>query len=115
MTQAKIDPMLAEELRRAAAEGLADRPIPVIIEHVTPVPASSGERGAGLAALERQVRELQRPMVERINELGAGATVRQHVIANAVSARLTPAQIAALAEHPDVRMIRLIRDDQVTT
>jgi hypothetical protein len=115
MTQAKIDPALAEELRRAAAQGLPDRPIPVIIEHVTPVPADSRERGGGRAALERRVRELQRPMVERLNELGAGGTVRQHVLANAVSARLTPAQIAALAEHPDVRLIRLIRDDQVTT
>jgi hypothetical protein len=115
MTPQKIDPRLADELDRVAREGRADQPIPVIIEHVKAATAPAGERGAGRAALEREVRELQRPMVERLRELGAAATVRQHVLANAVSARLTPAQIAAMAEHPDVRLIRLVREDQVTT
>src|SRR5262249_54445096 len=76
---------------------------------------AGGERGAGLAALEREVSELQRPMVERLRELGAGATIRQHILANAVSAELTPAGIAELAKRPDVRLIRLEREDQVTT
>jgi hypothetical protein len=109
----KLDPRLAEELDRIAREGRPDQPIPVIVEHVRAATAS-GERGAGRAALEREVMELQRPIVERLRELGAAATVRQHVLANAVSARLTPVQIAAIAEHPDVRLIRLVRDDQVT-
>jgi hypothetical protein len=115
MAQEKIDPRLVEELERATAESRLDSPIPVIIEHVRAVSAGGGERGAGLAELEREVRESQRPMVERLRELGAGATVRQHTLANAVSAALTPAQIAAMAEHPDVRLIRLSREDQVTT
>src|SRR5262249_26806005 len=70
---------------------------------------------AGLAALEREVSELQRPMVERLRELGAGATIRQHILANAVSAELTPTGIAEMAKRPDVRLIRLEREDQVTT
>jgi hypothetical protein len=115
MADEKLDPRLADELQRVAEAGSPARRIPVIIEHVKVASPTGGERGAGLAALEREVRELQRPIVERLRELGAGATARQHILANAVSAELTPSEIAEMAKHPDVRLIRLAREDQVTT
>jgi hypothetical protein len=115
MMEEKLEPRLAEEVRRAAEAGSPNRRIPVIIEHVRAASAAGGDRGTGRAALEREVRELQGPMVERLRELGAGATVRQHVLANAVSAELTPSGIAEMAKYPDVRLIRLAREDQVTT
>ncbi|MGE5286228.1 MAG: hypothetical protein ACM3ML_03295 [Micromonosporaceae bacterium] len=115
MAKEKLEPRLAEELERVAQAGSPTRRIPVIIEHVKVASPSGGDRGAGLAALEREVRELQRPIVERLRELGAGPTVRQHILANAVSADLTPIEIAEMAKHPDVRLIRLAREDQVTT
>jgi hypothetical protein len=111
----KLDPRLAEEIRRVAQSGSPTRRIPVIIEHVKAASAIGGERGMGRAALEREVRELQGPIVERLRELGAGATIRQHVLANAVSAELTPEGIAEMAKHPDVRLIRLAREEPVTT
>lgn len=114
MADQKLEPRLAEELSRVANSGSPGRPIPVIIEHVQVVSPAGGERGAGLAALEREVHELQRPIVQRLRELGAAETVRQHVLANAVSAELTPIGINEMAQHPDVRLIRLAHEDQVT-
>jgi len=115
MAEEKLDPRLADELKRVVQAGSPTRPIPVIIEHVKTASPADGERGAGLAALEREVSKLQRPMVERLRELGAGATIRQHILANAVSAEPTPTEIAEMAKRPDVRLIRLEREDQVTT
>jgi hypothetical protein len=111
MVEGRLEPRLVEELKRVAPT----RRIPVIIEHVKAASAIGGERGAGRAALEREVLELQRPMVERLRELGAGATLRQHILANAISAELTPVEIAEIAKRPDVRLVRLAREEQVTT
>ena len=115
MAEEKIEPRLAEELQRIAQSGSPPGRIPVIIEHFKVASSTGGERAGGLAALEREVHKLQQPIVERLRELGAGAAIQQHVLANAVSAELTPAEIAEMARHPDVRLIRLEREDHVTT
>ena len=115
MAEEKIEPALAEELERIDQAGSPTTRIPVIIEHVTVASSIGGDRAGGVAALEREAHKLQQPIVERLRELGAGAAIRQHVLANAVSAELTPVQIAEMAKHPDVRLIRLEREDHVTT
>lgn len=115
MAEEKIEPRLAEELERIAQAGSPPKLIPVIIEHMKVVSSMGGKRAGGLAALEREVHRLQQPIVERLRELGAGAAFRQHVLANAVSAELTAVQIAEIARHPDVRLIRLAHEDQITT
>jgi len=63
MAAEKLEPRLAEELKRVTQAGSLTQRIPVIIEHVKAAAPAGGERAAGLAALERQVHELQRPMV----------------------------------------------------
>lgn len=112
MNEQKIEPRLEEEISRAAA---AESRIPVIIEFAQRVDAPlSEDREAGLERLERQIEAAQRPLVGRLRELGV-ADVRRSALANALSASLTPAQIAAASDHPDVRLIRLRREEQVTT
>lgn len=106
-----IEPALAEELRRSPA-GAA---IPVIIEHVRTVEAPSGtDPGGALAALDRRTGLLQRGIVARLAELGV-RDARRAALANALFATLTPAQIEAIAAHPDVRMVRGNRPEAVTT
>jgi hypothetical protein len=59
----------------------------VVIEHVKVASPAGGGRAAGLAALEREVHELQRPMVERLRELGAGASAEAlHATATGIRA-----------------------------
>jgi hypothetical protein len=112
----KLEPLLQKELARADELGDPERTIPVLIEHVTAAEIEPGRReeaGAQLDDLARRVRELQEGIVARLAELGAGE-VKQAALANALSAGLTPAQILAVAERDDVKLIRLDREEVVT-
>ncbi|NAZ85035.1 S8 family peptidase [Kineococcus indalonis] len=83
--------------------------IPVIISHVEDVEApqlQDGEdRGAALADLQRAVGQRQAPVVERLTRLRA-LGVHPHALTNAVTAELTPAQLDAVAELDEVRLVR---------
>jgi hypothetical protein len=115
MPNDKIDPALAQELARLEANGLTDRPVPVIIEHVQPVSASGeGDPGTQLSELEQRVSELQSGIVDQLRDLGAGGTTRQLSLANALSAELTPSQVEKISAHPDVKRIHLARMEKVT-
>src|SRR5215210_9502063 len=106
MPNDKLDPALAQELARLEANGLTDRPVPVIIEHVESASATGeGEPGTQLAELEQRVRELQRGILEQLRDLGVSGTTRQLSLANAVSAELTPPQIERISARPDVKRI----------
>lgn len=115
MLHEKLEPLLQKELARADELGDPERTIPVLIEHVTAAEIEPGRREAGaqLDDLARRVRELQEGIVARLAELGAGE-VKQATLANALSAGLTPAQILAVAERDDVKLIRLDREEVVT-
>ena len=100
----RIDPALADELRRARAEGRTDTAIPVAIEHRSPLVA----QGVDLADLEARSAELQAALLGRLHDLGVH-DIKRTPLANALFAELTPAQIEAIAAHPDVRIVRLNR------
>jgi hypothetical protein len=116
MPNDKIDPALAQELDRLAANGLADRPVPVIIDLVEPASVTGeGDPGTQMSELEQRVRELQSGILEQLRDLGVRGTPRQLTLANAVAAELTPSQVEEISAHPDVKRIHLARMEKVTT
>jgi hypothetical protein len=116
MPNDKIDPALAQELARLEANGLSDRPVPVIIEHVESAsPTGEGDPGTQLSELEQRVRERQRGILEQLRDLGASGTPRQLTLANAVAAELTRSQVEEISTRPDVKRIHLARMEKVTT
>lgn len=116
MPDDKIDPALAHELDRLAANGLADQPVPVIIEHVEPAAVTGeGDPGTQISELEQRVRELQSGIREQLRDLGVGGTPRQLTLANAVAAELTRNQVEQISARPDVKRIHLARMEKVTT
>jgi hypothetical protein len=116
MPDDKIDPALVQELDRLAANGLVDRPVPVIIEHVEPASVTGeGDPGTQISGLEQRVRELQTGILEQLRDLGVGGTPRQLTLANAVAAELTRNQVDEISAHPDVKRIILARMEKVTT
>lgn len=113
MAAGRIDPELAREIRHLEETGDAERTVAVIIECVGEIEA--GEGGvAGLERMGRGLHTLQQRVLERLEQLGAGVVERSALV-NALFASLTPAQVVEIAHHPDVRMVRLSRPEQVTT
>lgn len=113
MAAGRIDPELAREIRHLVETGDDERTVPVIIECAGEVEA--GEGGvAGLERMGRQLHTLQQHVLERLEQLGADMVERSALV-NALFASLTPAQVTEIARHPDVRMVRLSRPEQVTT
>jgi hypothetical protein len=111
----RIEPALAEELRRARSQGRAGAALPVVVEHVSAVDAPSGtDRGGALAAMDRRAAELQRGIVARLEELGVRSDMRRAALANALFVTLQPHQIEEIASHPDVRLVRWDRPADVT-
>jgi hypothetical protein len=116
MTDGKIDPALAEELDRLAANSLADRPVPVIIEHVESASVTGeGDPSTQMSELERRVSEHQSGILGQLRDLGVGGTPRQLTLANAVTAELTHSQVEEISTRPDVKRIHLARMQKVTT
>lgn len=115
MSDQRIEPRLRQELRRGEGGRDPARRIPVLIELVRtveiPPVADPGER---LAELESQTRELQRGIVTRLGELGVReGEIHRFSLGNALAVVLTPAQIAEIARHPDVKLVRWNRADRV--
>jgi hypothetical protein len=111
----KIDPALAKELDRLAANGLADQPVPVIIEHVEPASVTGqGDPDTQISELQQQVRERQSGLLEQLRDLGVSGTPRQLSLANAIVAELTRSQIEEISAHPDVKRIHSSRMEKVT-
>src|SRR6266568_3700091 len=103
MADDKLEPRLRtlidEQKVRASARGVS----------VAEVEGQQGEgqaRQAALASLEHQVHELQAPVLAVLAEIGIEPD-RQHVLTNAVTATLTPAQIRQVAELDEVKLVRL--------
>jgi hypothetical protein len=116
VVDAKIDPALAQELDRLAMNGLADQPVPVIIEHVEPASVTGeGEPADQISELEQRVGELQSGILQQLRNLGVAGSARQLTLANAVAAELTRGQVEGLSAHPDVKRIHLSRMEKVTT
>jgi hypothetical protein len=110
----KLEPRLERELEVVEAAGQSEHVIPVLIEHAAPAVVVRGQdRRAALEAVERRSRELQQGIVARLRALN-GQGIQQLGLANAISASLMPSQIRTIADHPDVKIVRLARPEQVT-
>lgn len=105
--------MLAQEIDAAIATG-KDDPIPVIIEHADVISAQEGPSGGGIGDLEARVKKSQQGIVEQLRKSGA-PDIQQSVLANVITATLKPPAIEAVADREDVRIIRLNREEQVTS
>lgn len=106
----KIEQRLQEEMKRMEKAGEGALEIPVLIEHEG---VGSAEPG-GLSTLEEKVRVVQQGIRRKLEQLGAGKTLKPMTLANAIEARLTPAGIAEIAELPDVKKIVWNRAERVT-
>ena len=117
MAVEKLEPRLAglmEERQTRVAAGLltaadADaEPIEVTISHqedISPEPGAEDEPEAALEELERATKKSQAPIVKGIKKVGA-EQVQTHALTNAVTARMTPAQLLAITELDEVRIVR---------
>jgi len=101
MSKEKIDAKLQQEIERLERSGTSTQRLPVIIEHGDSGNVT-GDRD--MAVMERQVRAAQAPLLKRLGDIGAG-NVQQMILANAVSADLTPDQIRSMASEPAVKRI----------
>jgi len=123
MAHEKIEPRLAafieQSKTRAASAGLTaaavdDIPVDVTISHYEDIRARADrDRDAEMAALDERTRQSQQPILEKLRELKA-PHVEAHTLTNAVTTRLTPRQIQAIAEIEQVRLVRLEALDNVT-
>lgn len=123
MGNPKIEPRLEahidQEKMRASAGGMSaaavdDMPIPVTISHDEMLRADmSGDGASSLEALGARISRSQQPIVKKLRALKA-PDITTYALANALTTRLTPRQIAAVAELDEVRMIRLEALDMVT-
>ena len=114
MGHPKLEARLERELEVVEAAGQSERVIPVLIEHVAPATVVRGQdRRASLEAAARRTRQLQQGIVGRLRELN-GQGIQQLGLANAISVSLMPSQIRTIADHADVKIVRLARPEQVT-
>jgi hypothetical protein len=110
MTSEKIDPRLQEEMSRIEKSRETARTIQVLIE----LEAAANAGTSGLQGLEEKVRAAQQGVRKKLEELGAGKTVRALTLANALEAALTPLQIATVAALPEVKRLTWNRAEKVT-
>jgi subtilisin family serine protease len=113
MATDKLEPRLLkfidEQKSRAGAASMAraavdDVPVDVTISHQEGLRAG-GERGAGIEGLRSRVRESQQPILEKLKALRVPEPT-VHSLTNAVTTRLTPRQLAEVAELDEVKIIR---------
>jgi len=111
----KLEPRLKQMVAAAIASGGQERAIPVLIELANPLRTpKSGTRQQALRSMQRQSHRLQKGVVNRLVEIGA-KHIEQSAIANAVSAELTPTQIALIVDHAEVRSVHSSHPERVTT
>ena len=116
----KLEPRLITHLEhkrtRAAAAGAGgEEAIPVIISHAEAITADEQrERGTQLLDLGERVRKHQTPILSTLQKMNAPVPI-VHSIVNAVSTRLTPAQLAEIAKLDEVDLVRLDIPEHVTT
>lgn len=123
MAHEKIEPRLAAYIdqakTRAASAGMTaaavdDIPVDVTISHYEDMRARADrERQSELDALDERTRKSQQPLLAKLKELKA-PSIHAHTLTNAVTTRLTPRQITAVAELEQVRIVRLEALDNVT-
>ncbi len=124
MAKEKLEPRLTTFIEhqkiRAAERGapaatVEDEPIQVTVSHQEYVRAAEDKGGAAqLDLLGKTIREKQRPILAKLQQMGISEGVTVHSLTNAVTARLTPKQMATLSELDEVQLIRLEAMEHVT-
>jgi len=103
--------------RAAAAGGPAaaeEEPINVIISHVEALRAEEPrDRGTQILDLGERVKTSQRAILETVKRV-KGPDPIVHSIVNAISARLTPKQLAEVVKLDEVEIVRLDSPEHVT-
>lgn len=130
MALEKVEPRLLELIEerkiRAADRGVSataveEEAFDVTISHeeyVKPPETVSGEeeeRTEVLGDLQKKVKANQKPIVAELEKIGASKDAIVHTLTNAVTTKLTPTQMAQIAELDEVKIIRLEALDPVTT
>jgi serine protease AprX len=125
MATEKLEPRLQEfiEARQARAigtgeglEAVEEERIEVTISHqasIQPEEAADDEREQALRDLETKIEESQRPILSKLDEIGAREDAIVHSLTNAVTTKLTPRQLEEVAELDEVKLIRLEALDHV--
>jgi CheY-like chemotaxis protein len=109
MDAEKIERRLLERMSAAGPVDTAEQPIAVVIQCFGAAPEAD-DTGTGTSEpTEDATRLTFQRLRERLAELGAAGEVREVPVSNALEARLTPAQIRAIATLPAVGRIILSR------
>jgi serine protease AprX len=116
--RAHLDEQLMRTSLRGSGKARAEDPlVEVTISHAEVIHAPAGvarkDRKAALKELAGRMRKSQKPIVDRIRALNPRGLQVAHDLTNAVTARLTPAQIETLAAMDDVQLIRLEKLENV--
>jgi subtilisin family serine protease len=127
----KLEPRLAtlidQEKVRASARGATaaavdeEERFEVTISHHESILAEEisqeeeEDRQAALDELGRRTQQSQQPIVEQLRQVTGDEELKSHRLTNAVTTRLTPAQMERVAELDEVKIIRLEKLDSVTT
>jgi hypothetical protein len=107
----KIDPHFI----RAAQEGGETIRHPVAIELRQAVEPTKGRsRRESLESLRKQVDRHQVDVVNLLTSMGV-KDVQVLSLSNSIKTSLTSEQLAKVAEHPDVKTIRLVKPEKVIT
>jgi hypothetical protein len=106
----KIEERLREEMQRMEKTNQGNRETPVLIE----LEAIPGVGQGGVQALDEKVKNAQQEVRRKLEELGAGESIRAMTLANAMEARLTPSGIRQVATLHEVKKILWNRVEQVT-
>lgn len=119
----KVDRRLLGEIEERRQRALAAAPGPasaenryeITIELTRPLaPRRKGSRAETLADLESQAKVAQASLVEALSVIGV-VDFRVLALSNSIKTTLTKEQIAKIAEHPDVKVVRLVKLEKVIT
>lgn len=114
MNLAKLEARLQVALKEAQAQRRPGK-LRVLIEHRERVnPDVKGTRRQTLQKLEEQVIKLQARIEKKLHDLGVREPLDRQILSNSLVVELTPAQISAITDLEDVRIVRLITEEQVT-
>lgn len=104
----KLEPrllnLIEEQKVRATARGMTAADVEAegfdvtISHHEYLQPAEENDRPASLQALEQKVKQSQGPILSKLQQLKAEKGAIVHTLTNAVTTKLTPKQMIAVAE-----------------
>jgi hypothetical protein len=123
MSFEKLDKRLIEEIQISKESGLVEGKTPeetgrekfnVTIELVDPLRIPSGmPRDKAIKDMEKQADQVQAGVVGTLRSLGV-TDFERLVLSNSIAATLTLGQIKEIAKRDDVKIIRLVKEEDVT-